>query len=86
MDDDTVAPSFPADVWSFGAVMLHCLTGRLPYEGERSIHKALLMGRLPFPIPDSLPPPLQKLLGQCFLEDPVQRPKLPDIKQVPPAT
>ena len=77
-------PSFPSDIWSFAAVLLHCLTGKSAFEGKRNqqVVHALLQGQAPGQIPNSLPQLLQTLLAQCFLPDPSKRPSLVDVKQV----
>lgn len=83
-DEHSSPPSFPGDIWSFAAVLLHCLTGKAAFEGKRNQQalKALLQGQAPGPIPNDLPQPLQALLAQCFLLEPSDRPTLLELKQV----
>lgn len=83
-DDRHHPPTGSADVWSLGAVLLQCLTGRAPYEGMSSMamHGALLQKYAPGPVPDDIPDSLQRLLRQCFHEAAEQRPSLQQIKQV----
>ena len=79
---DEIAPL--ADIWSFAAVLLHCLTGKAPFDGvkDMDVLKALRRGQLPGMIPSSLPQPLQSLLAECFCTDPARRPSLQAIQQV----
>lgn len=81
-DDPSHPPGFPSDIWSLAAIMLHCLTGKPPFQGEGKVHKALLQGKPPGQMPVGLPQPLQTLLEQCFQTNPAKRPALKEIKQV----
>ena len=81
-DQPSVAPGPASDIWSLAAVFLHCLTGKPPYEGEKSVFRAVLAGKHPYAIPRTLPQQLQTMLAQCFESDPNKRPDLVAIKQV----
>ena len=81
-DKPSEAPGPVCDIWSLAAVFLHCLTGKPPYEGEKSVFRAVLAGKRPYAIPRTLPQQLQTMLAQCFESDPNKRPDLVAIKQV----
>ncbi|HKZ51962.1 MAG TPA: protein kinase, partial [Candidatus Acidoferrales bacterium] len=66
-----------SDIFSFGAMVYECLTGRLPFRGETSIDilHAILRGA-PTPLRSLVPeisPEWQELLERCLAKSPEQR-------------
>ena len=68
-------PTCACDVWSFGVLLLECLTGDAPFPmlHELAIHAALTRGERP-PIPDRVPPPLAQIVRDCMRDEPERRP------------
>lgn len=63
-----------ADVFSFGVLLFHALTGRLPFDGESSpeyLHN--LIHAEPRMLPASVPSRLQKLVERCLRKNPARR-------------
>ncbi|KAF9233544.1 kinase-like domain-containing protein, partial [Melanogaster broomeanus] len=75
-------PSIESDVYSYGCVMLHTLSGKIPYSEIRDIHVPYekIRGRAP-QRPNELPieQPYWDLIENCLYTAPEARPKLPDI-------
>lgn len=70
-----------SDVYSLGCVLFHCLTGRPPYESERSL--AVMEAHLEAPVPSvfdvvnpgDIPDSLDRLLERMLAKDPGARPQ-----------
>ncbi|KAF9231206.1 kinase-like protein, partial [Melanogaster broomeanus] len=77
-------PTIPSDIYSFGGLMLHVLTGKKPYDGLRDLQilTAITSGRRP-----QLPPthPLISsthglLIQRCWNHDEKMRPSVEEIQ------
>jgi hypothetical protein len=55
-----------ADVWSLGALVFHCLTGRKPFAGETAAAIALAIHTLPLPSPSEHDPALPPAVDPWF--------------------
>lgn len=67
----------PADVWTFGVVMLHLLS-RVEYETEDLVDTSVVS-----PAINHLSPVAVSLLIQCLKADPTHRPTLMDLTMHP---
>ncbi|GFR44079.1 hypothetical protein Agub_g5239 [Astrephomene gubernaculifera] len=72
--DKVVRPQ--SDVWAFGAIMLHALSGQPPWPGLNAAQVTMQVGvrRCSPDLPDDLPAPLRNLLHWCLRPDPHHRP------------
>jgi serine/threonine protein kinase len=64
------------DIWAFGCVMYHMLTGRMSFVGETASDTiSAVLGREPdwHALPDATPPSMLRLLRQCLEKDPKRR-------------
>jgi serine/threonine protein kinase len=64
------------DVYAFGMLMWSMLTGSLPFPNMEgiAIGIALLKDRIRPPIPPETPPGLQRLIRECWAQNPRERP------------
>jgi serine/threonine-protein kinase len=74
-----------SDIYSFGAVAFHLLTGRTVFEGPGPTELIYQVMTAPRPSPsqfrgERLPAPLEGLVGDCLSIDPEHRP--PDFRRV----
>ena len=69
---DGLAVTSASDVFSFGAVLFHCLTGRAPRLSERASPEAA-------PELAAVPAQLTALIAWCMQPDPTQRPTMVDV-------
>lgn len=70
---DSVDPR--TDIFAFGAVVFHALTGSLPFRGEtRRSYIAEMVGGRVRELPTDLPPPLRRLVEDCLQKEPSSRP------------
>ena len=73
------APSIASDLYSLGAVLYECLTGRPPFKGETD-KETLTLSATETPLPPSalrrdIPEALDSLIRSLLEKDPKQRPK-----------
>ncbi|MGW5656074.1 protein kinase domain-containing protein [Streptomyces humi] len=75
-DARTVGPA--SDVFSLGALLVYCVTGRGPFDadspyltGYRVVHNE--------PVLDGVTGPLRAVLERCLAKDPAARPRLDDL-------
>jgi serine/threonine protein kinase len=69
-----------SDVYSLGCVLFHCLTGRPPYQSERSL--AVMEAHIGDPIPSifdiisrsTVPSSIDRLIQRMLAKDPAERP------------
>jgi serine/threonine-protein kinase len=73
-----------SDVYAVGLILFLLLTGKHPFEEERTLH-GIVFSHLCVPAPDartllpSVPAPLAELVAQCLEKDPVVRPSARDL-------
>jgi len=72
---DLIYPTRPCDVYSFGGLMLHVLSGKIPYADIRqaSIHKTVMNGIRP-QIPIDITPEDELLIRSCWDHEECNRP------------
>ncbi|MGW3125845.1 protein kinase domain-containing protein [Streptomyces sp. NPDC001123] len=77
-DARTVGPA--SDVFSLGALLVYCVTGRGPFDadspyltGYRVVHNE--------PVLDGVTGPLRAVLERCLAKDPADRPELDDLSR-----
>lgn len=72
------------DVWSFAILLLEAYASRAAWAGCSSFQtiEAVASGKLPFPIPANVPPPLRALLRGCLSANPAKRPTFSQILPV----
>ncbi|PAY23890.1 serine/threonine protein kinase [Dietzia natronolimnaea] len=62
------------DVYSLGVVGYECLSGRRPFVADSPVSVAMMHVReTPPPLPDSVPPPVRRLLSDAMIKDPNRR-------------
>lgn len=62
------------DVWSLGVVLLEMLTARNPFQRENVTASLFaIINESPGPLPDSIPPELQKIIYRSLSKDPAGR-------------
>lgn len=71
---------FRSDVFSFGMVCFHILTGEVPFIGlyPSSVKKKLLGDERPA-LPSNCPPCLASMIKKCWRKEPKERPSFADI-------
>ncbi|KAF9222656.1 kinase-like protein [Gyrodon lividus] len=78
-----VYPTEPSDMYSFGSLMLHVLSGKKPYEGVRDIFLVakILNGKRPsLPTNDKrIPPGDKSLIKRCWSREKSMRPSANEI-------
>jgi serine/threonine protein kinase len=71
-------PATPAaDMFALGALLYHCLAGRLPWRSDSPtelIHRQRYQDPDPLPEIDGLPPEVLDLCSRCLSRDPAERP------------
>ncbi|KIO23173.1 hypothetical protein M407DRAFT_112773 [Tulasnella calospora MUT 4182] len=74
-----------SDVWAFGMLILHVMTSKMPYVellSDVKVIMAIMGGQRPFPAtyPD-LPSTdsLWDIMGECWCEDPMERPTMTEV-------
>ncbi|OHT04313.1 hypothetical protein TRFO_28198 [Tritrichomonas foetus] len=68
------SPSPASDVFSFGMVVYSLIMEKLPFdESQQHIFTTISTGKRP-PLTDKIPECLQKLISQCWEQDPEKRP------------
>jgi len=74
-----------ADVFSFGIVVCEMVTGKYPYEDDRSsintFEQAIIQGLRP-QIPADCPECLRALINECWADDPAARPSVDHIVEI----
>ncbi|MHB8328075.1 MAG: serine/threonine-protein kinase [Acidimicrobiales bacterium] len=73
-----------ADVWSLGAILLECMTGRRGYEGSATEVVARRMAGA-MPPSDDLPTPWRILLRSMLDHDPGSRPNASEVAEILPS-
>ncbi|MBB1058011.1 serine/threonine protein kinase, partial [Dietzia sp. B19] len=62
------------DVYSLGVVGYECVSGRRPFVADSPVSVAMMHVReTPPPLPDSVPPPVRRLLADAMVKDPTRR-------------
>ncbi|KZT19518.1 kinase-like protein [Neolentinus lepideus HHB14362 ss-1] len=75
--------SFPSDVWSLGCVMLICITGHPPFEGNSVTETYERVSRGKYEIPSTTSINIKHLLSELLQMDPKRRIKIDDILSHP---
>ncbi|ETL85158.1 TKL protein kinase [Phytophthora nicotianae] len=73
-----------ADVFSYGVVVWETVTRQCPYEGLTQIQAALgvLNNNLRPTVPENCPPLFKKLMTQCWVSSPEQRPSFEAVLEI----
>jgi serine/threonine protein kinase len=73
--------SYKSDVWSYGVTLWEIVTQQDPFPKLTSVQAAVqvVTSQLRLEVPDNAPPSLQKLIEDCFIQDPEQRPSFSNI-------
>lgn len=71
-----------ADVWSWAAMLLHMLTGRPPYCGEKNLYVTQFRNQKKPAVSRSIKAEVRELLLSCFEFVPDQRPTAEKAAQV----
>ncbi|KIJ08350.1 hypothetical protein PAXINDRAFT_88972, partial [Paxillus involutus ATCC 200175] len=82
VDGSVVHPTKPSDIYSFGGLMLHVLTGKRPYDPIREIHVAGIVARgerPELPVDERISPQHESLIERCWSPQESTRPSAEDI-------
>ncbi len=76
-----IAHPFKADVYSFAIVCCEILTGKEPFEGEKTsdLYKRIRLEHARPKLPKKCPRRLVSLIRRCWEHDPLSRPYFPEI-------
>eukprot|EP01018_Ginkgo_biloba_P000716 Gb_02017 [translate_table: standard] len=74
--------TYKADVYSFGMICYHILTGKQPFEAipNSKLHTCITQGQRPV-LPSSCPSLLADYINKCWDTDPARRPHFHDISK-----
>jgi len=80
---DIFYPTQPCDIYSFGGVILHVLSGRKPYDEIRStsVFLTIMNGERPR-IPDSVTPEYQSVIRSCWDYEEGKRPSADSLARM----
>jgi len=68
------APGTCSDIYQLGLIAYACLTGRPPFEGDDPLEVAMMhVRREPPPLPDHVPPSVQRIVLRCLAKSPTDR-------------
>ena len=71
-----------SDIWSFGCILLHMMTGRRPFDdldSDRAVLFTVTLGNRTPDIPLNFPDDLKEILSMCFERDRFKRPSAIDL-------
>ncbi|PNH12290.1 Mitogen-activated protein kinase kinase kinase 10 [Tetrabaena socialis] len=74
-------PAAPPQVYSFGVLLWHMYTGKMPFAGhhEAQVAVGVMLGDLQLEWPAGMPPPLLRLGQACCRHEPEQRPTFKEL-------